>query len=173
MVECVEVEATLVTWMDCVIARFESMDAGNHDARPQPNPFVVLDGTANSGCIGPAVGAFDIGESVSSYLFRVALPGVTKDGLVVGMERSGHVCIKGVMPSNGILEKSSSVFQMHVEQICPPGPFKISFTLPGEIDARIVTSTYPSGILEVTVGKRVFPDTTPKMAGIKRPNPYL
>ncbi|KAK1555499.1 hypothetical protein Q3G72_027298 [Acer saccharum] len=43
------------------------MDAGNHDARPQPNPFVVLDGTANSGCIGPAVGAFDIGESVSSY----------------------------------------------------------------------------------------------------------
>ncbi|KAK0576630.1 hypothetical protein LWI29_020850 [Acer saccharum] len=150
------------------------MDAGNHDARPQPNPFVVLDGTANSGCIGPAVGAFDIGESVSSYLFRVALPGVTKDGSVVGMERNGHVCIKGVMPSSGILENSSSVFQMHVEQRCPTGPFKISFTLPGEIDARMVTSTYlPGGILEVTVGKRVFPDTTPKMAGIKRPNPYL
>ncbi|KAK1553526.1 hypothetical protein Q3G72_000014 [Acer saccharum] len=70
------------------------------------------------------------------------------------------------MPSSGILENSSSVFQMHVEQICPTGPFKISFTLPGEIDARMVTSTYlPGGILEVTVGKRVFPDTTPKMAG--------
>ncbi|KAK4854347.1 hypothetical protein QYF36_022605 [Acer negundo] len=103
------------------------MDAGNRAAHPQLNPFVVLDGTANSGCIGPAVGAFDI------------------DGLVVGMERNGHVCIKGVMLGSGILENSSFVFQMHVEQICPPGPFKISFTLPGEIDARMVTSTYLSG----------------------------
>ncbi|KAK3232048.1 hypothetical protein Dsin_003929 [Dipteronia sinensis] len=150
------------------------MGAGNRAARPQLNPFVVLDGTANSGCIGPAVGAFDIGESVGSYLFRVALPGVTKDGLVVGMERNGHVYIKGVMPSSGILKNSSSAFQMHVEQICPPGPFKISFTLPGEIDARMVTSTYlPGGILEMTVGKRIFHDTTPNLAGIKRPNPYL
>ncbi|KAK2660944.1 hypothetical protein Ddye_007477 [Dipteronia dyeriana] len=98
------------------------MDVGNRAARSQLNSFVVLSGTANSGCIGPALGAFDIGESVGSYLFRVALPGVTK----------------------------------------------------GEIDARMVTSTYlPGGILEVTVGKRVFPDTSPKMAGIKRPNPYL
>ena len=107
---------------------------------------------------------------------------VLTDGLVIGFDRNGDVNIEGVMPAScGILENSSSVFQMHVEQICPPGPFCISFSLPGEVDARMVTSTYlPGAILEVTVGKRQFPDTTPerfpdttpKMAGIKRPNPF-
>ncbi|KAK0577083.1 hypothetical protein LWI29_027621 [Acer saccharum] len=112
---------------------------------------------------------------------------VLTDGLVIGFDRNGDVNIEGVMPAScGILENSSSVFQMHVEQICPPRPFCISFSFPGEVDAcmvmirvvhgqlhamhgrmvvRVVTSTYlPGAILEVTVGKRQFPDTTPKMA---------
>ncbi|KAI9201433.1 hypothetical protein LWI28_023482 [Acer negundo] len=94
------------------------MDTGNHAANPQPNPFVVfLDGIANTGSSGPPIGTVDIGESVGSYLFRVALPGIPK----------------------------------------------------GEVDARMVTSTYlPGAILEVTVGKRQFPDTTPKMAELEK-----
>ncbi|KAK4854391.1 hypothetical protein QYF36_023110 [Acer negundo] len=138
------------------------MDTGNHAANPQPNPFVVfLDGIANTGSSGPPIGTVDIGESVGSYLFRVALPGIPKG---MSFTQIGLKMAIGML-SCGILENSSSVFQMHVEQICPPGPFCISFSLPGEVDARMVTSTYlPGAILEVTVGKRQFPDTTPKMA---------
>ncbi|KAK3232050.1 hypothetical protein Dsin_003931 [Dipteronia sinensis] len=159
------------------------MDTGNRAADPQLNPLVVfLEGIANTGSNGPPIGTIDIGESVGSYLFRVALLGVSKDSLVIGFGHNGDVNIKGVMPpSYGILENSSSVFHVHAEQICPPGPFCNSFSLLCEVDARMVTSTYLLGaILEVTVGKRqfldttpeTFPYTTPKMAGIKRPNPF-
>ncbi|TXG51880.1 hypothetical protein EZV62_021049 [Acer yangbiense] len=69
---------------------------------------------------------------------------VLTDGLVIGFDCNGDVNIEGVMPAS-----------------C------------GEVDACMVTSTYlPGAILEVIVGKIQFLDTTPKMAGIKRPNPF-
>ncbi|KAK1555355.1 hypothetical protein Q3G72_025263 [Acer saccharum] len=63
------------------------------------------------------------------------------------------------------LENSSIVFRMKLEKMCPPGPFSISFSLPGQVDPRMFSSTYqPNGILEVIVRKRKFPYNTPEMA---------
>lgn len=40
---------------------------------------VALTGSAAMGKIGPTIGLVDIGESEDSYLFRVSLPGVSRD----------------------------------------------------------------------------------------------
>ncbi|KAK3232047.1 hypothetical protein Dsin_003928 [Dipteronia sinensis] len=151
------------------------MDAGNRAAHPQLKPFVALDGTADTSCSGPPVGLVDIGVSDGAYLFRVALPGVQKGNLKLEIERDGKVHIKGVMANCVFLENSSTVFQMKVEKMCPPGPFSISFSLPGQVDPRMFSSTYrPDGILEVIVRKRKFPYNTPEMAaGIQIPSPFL
>ena len=49
-----------------------------HSTLRDPIP-VALSGTAGLGAFGPSVGHVDIGISKSAYLFRVALPGVTKE----------------------------------------------------------------------------------------------
>ncbi|KAK0576968.1 hypothetical protein LWI29_026038 [Acer saccharum] len=55
--------------------------------------------------------------------------------------------------------------------MCPPGPFSISFSLPGQVDPRMFSSTYrPNGILEVIVRKRKFPYNTPEMAAEENTN---
>lgn len=40
---------------------------------------VVLTGVAATGQLGPIIGKVDIGEADDSYLFRVSLPGVSRD----------------------------------------------------------------------------------------------
>lgn len=40
---------------------------------------VVLTGVAATGQVGPIIGKVDIGEADDSYLFRVSLPGVSRD----------------------------------------------------------------------------------------------
>jgi hypothetical protein len=40
---------------------------------------IGLAGSAATGNVGPIVGAMDIGESDDAYLFRVSLPGVSRD----------------------------------------------------------------------------------------------
>lgn len=90
---------------------------------------------------------------------------VLTDNLKCEIERDGKVCIKGVIAEAGVVKDSSSVFRMKVQQLCPPGPFTISFNLPGPVDPRLFSPTYrPDGILEVVVMKRKFPTIFPEMA---------
>ncbi|KAG6648244.1 hypothetical protein I3843_07G131900 [Carya illinoinensis] len=129
----------------------------------QMKPSVVLTGTAKEGSNAPPVGLVDIGTSEGAYLFRVALPGVRKDQsgkLKCEIQRDGRVHIEGVIARTGILKDSSTVFQMKVQELCPSGPFTISFNLPGPVDPRLSSPTFrPDGILEVIVFKQRTPAT--------------
>ncbi|CAK7331480.1 unnamed protein product [Dovyalis caffra] len=139
-----------------------SMDAGC-DAANQPKMIasVILSGTAKAGSGGPSIGLVDIGVSENAYLFRVALPGIRRNesNLKCDIQHNGTVHIKGVVTIDaGILKDSCSVFQMRVQQLCPPGPFTISFKLPGPVDPRLFCPNFRNdGVLEVAVMKYRVP----------------
>ncbi|KAL6974912.1 hypothetical protein U1Q18_044097 [Sarracenia purpurea var. burkii] len=118
---------------------------------------IVVTGTAGRCGTGPAVGAVDIGVSKSAYFFRVALPGVRKDPgqLSCEIERDGKVHVRGVTSSGGrTVLRNSRVYEMKFQQQCPPGPFTVSFCLPGPVDPRLFSLNFRSdGILEATVMK--------------------
>lgn len=73
------------------------------------------------------------------------------------IQRDGRVLIEGVI-TGGVLKDSSTTYQMKVQELCPPGPFTISFSLPGPVDPRLSSPTFrPDGILEVVVMKQRTP----------------
>ncbi|KAK6939120.1 hypothetical protein RJ641_032628, partial [Dillenia turbinata] len=110
---------------------------------------------AVEGRVGPPVGLVDIGVSDTAYFFRVALP----SQLRCEIECDGKVHIEGVITkSGGILRDSSKVYEMKVQQLCPPGPFTVSFNLPGPVDPRLFSPDFKSdGILEGVVVKCKVP----------------
>ncbi|GMP81975.1 hypothetical protein CsSME_00036488 [Camellia sinensis var. sinensis] len=118
---------------------------------------VVLTGTATRGGTGPAVGAVDIGVGKSAYFFRVALPGVRKDPgqFSCAIERDGKVHLRGVTTTGGrTVFRHSRVYEMKFQQQCPPGPFTLSFSLPGPVDPRLFSPIFKSdGILEAIIMK--------------------
>lgn len=117
---------------------------------------ILLDGTARRGTVGPAVGAMDIGISKAAYLFRVALPGVKKDNCQFSceIESSGKVHLRGLTTGGRTITKRSRVFEMEFRQLCPPGPFTLSFNLPGPVDPRLFAPNFRSdGIFEGVVVK--------------------
>ncbi|KAF5751731.1 hypothetical protein HS088_TW02G00748 [Tripterygium wilfordii] len=138
------------------------MEAQNYSDHPQLKPIQILSGTAKEGSIGPQIGLTDIGESEDAYLFRVALPGLKKNECQVkcNIQRDGKVQIKGLITTTGgVLENSSSIFQMRLNQLCPPGPFTITFYLPGPVDPRLCSPKFRGdGILEVVVFKPRTPN---------------
>lgn len=70
------------------------------------------------------------------------------------IQRDGRVHIEGVMTDVGLLKDSLTVYQMKVQQLCPPGPFTICFNLPGPVDPRLFSPNFrPDGILEMVVMK--------------------
>lgn len=117
----------------------------------------VLSGTARKGGMGPSVGSVDIGVSKSAYFFRVALPGVKKDPgqFNCEVERAGKVHIRGVTTTGGkTVLRHARVFEMKLQQQCPPGPFTLCFCLPGPVDPRLFFPNFRSdGILEAAVVK--------------------
>ncbi|EEF52909.1 increased DNA methylation 3 [Ricinus communis] len=137
------------------------MDPHNFGNHPRLKPPMVLTGTANEGSAGPPIGLTDIGVSEDAYLFRVALPGLRKNECSVKCEilHDGTVHVRGVVtPDGGILRDSSGVFQLRVQQLCPPGPFTISFKLPGPVDPRLFCPNFRAdGILEGVVMKQRVP----------------
>ncbi|XP_023002579.1 increased DNA methylation 3-like [Cucurbita maxima] len=133
-----------------------------HGDHMKLKPSVILTGTAKEGSSGPPIGLVDIGVSEGAYLFRVALPGVRKDRSKVKFEikSDGRVHIEGVMTGPGLLKDSSAMYQMKVQQLCPPGSFTVSFKLPGPVDPRLSSPSFrPDGILEVVVMKSRAPPT--------------
>ncbi|XP_045801420.1 increased DNA methylation 3 isoform X1 [Trifolium pratense] len=117
---------------------------------------VVLTGTANRGLLGPSVGVVDIGISKAAYLFRVSLPGVKREynQFSCDIESDGKVEIKGLLSGGRTIEKQSRIFQMKTQQLCSPGPFTVSFSLPGPVDPRLFAPNFRSdGIFEGVVIK--------------------
>ncbi|KAK7246842.1 hypothetical protein RIF29_41712 [Crotalaria pallida] len=117
---------------------------------------VVLTGTARRGPLGPSVGVVDIGTSKVAYLFRVSLPGVKKlcDQFSCEIESDGRVHIRGLLSGGKTITKQSRVFKMKIRQLCSPGPFTLSFSLPGPVDPRLFAPNFRSdGIFEGVVIK--------------------
>ncbi|KAL8506741.1 hypothetical protein ACS0TY_017586 [Phlomoides rotata] len=118
---------------------------------------IVLTGTASKGLTGPPIGVVDIGVAKSAYYFCVAVPGVKRNPSEFSCEiqRDGKVCIQGITTTGGdTVTKFSRVFTMEVQQLCPPGPFRLFFSLPGPVDPRLFSATFRlDGIFEGIVAR--------------------
>lgn len=117
---------------------------------------IVLSGTARKAKSGPSVGVVDVGVSKVAYYFRVALPGVRKDYCKFSceIESAGMVHVRGLTSGGRTIRKPSRVFEMKFQQLCPPGPFTLSFSLPGPVDPRQFAPNFRSdGIFEGVVIK--------------------
>ncbi|KAM5573962.1 increased DNA methylation 2 [Rosa sericea] len=120
------------------------------------DPSIVLSGTVNRGVVGPPIGAVDIGVSKVAYYFRVSLPGIRKDFCQFSceIEPNGKVHLQGFTSGGNPIKKRSRVFQMKLQQLCPPGPFTLSFSLPGPVDPRLFAPNFGSdGIFEGVILK--------------------
>eukprot|EP00250_Pteridium_aquilinum_P013218 c21206_g3_i1 orf=117-1418(+) len=121
-------------------------------------PTIVYTGTAAMRQGGPLFGAVDIGEAEDAYLFRAAFPGVKRDEgeFSCQVESDGKVVIKGITTTGELqIEKGSRVFNMHTQYLCPPGPFTVSFRLPGPVEPCDFPSTFGSdGMFEAVVLKQ-------------------
>ncbi|KAJ6359814.1 hypothetical protein OIU77_003924 [Salix suchowensis] len=118
---------------------------------------IGLAGSAAVGNVGPIVGAMDIGESDDAYLFRVSLPGVSRDeNFSCDIDPDGTVFIKGVTTTGeNTVCKHSQIFRMQTRNLCPPGHFSITFQLPGPVDHQQFKGNFGiDGMLEGIVKKR-------------------
>ncbi|KAL3340671.1 hypothetical protein AABB24_029018 [Solanum stoloniferum] len=131
----------------------------NESAKFHAKPDIILTGTAKTCPNGPPLGLVDIGSSENAYLFRVALPGVRhKCNIKFDIQREGRVRIEGVITESEALKNSLKHYEMKVQQLPSPGPFTISFNLPGPVDPRLCSPQFRTdGILEVIVMKYQIP----------------
>lgn len=137
-------------------AKIGIMDVLKYADHPRMKPLVVVEGSAKEGCGAPPLGLYDIGVSDKAYLFRVSLPGARKDTSNVKciIRRNGNVQIQGVMTEGDVAKNSSKVYKMLQQQLCPPGEFTVSFSLPGPVDPRLFHPQFrQDGILEGMVMK--------------------
>ncbi|KAH7549992.1 hypothetical protein JRO89_XS13G0116600 [Xanthoceras sorbifolium] len=129
---------------------------GNPADLPEMKPSVFVVGSAKEACNVPSIGVVDIGVSEDAYLFRVALPGIRNDQSTFkcDIEFDGKVCIHGVVTKSAMQQYFPAGHQMKIQQLCQPGPFSISFTLPGPVNPHLTDLDFrPDGILEVVVIK--------------------
>ncbi|XP_055834073.1 increased DNA methylation 3-like [Solanum dulcamara] len=131
----------------------------DESAMSHAKPDVTLTGTAKTCLIGPPLGLVDIGSSENAYLFRVALPGVRhKCNIKFDIQKDGRVRIEGAITESEALKNSPKGYEMKVQQLPSPGPFTISFNLPGPVDPRLCSPHFRSdGILEAIVMKYQIP----------------
>ncbi|XP_010537225.1 PREDICTED: increased DNA methylation 3 [Tarenaya hassleriana] len=121
---------------------------------PISDASIRLIGTATKGILGPTVGVVDIGINKVAYFFRVSLPGLCKDHCEFSceVESDGKVILQGSMGGGITIKKQSRVFEIKMRQLCPPGPFTLSFTLPGPVDPRLLSLNFRSdGIFEAVI----------------------
>lgn len=70
------------------------------------------------------------------------------------IEPDGKVHIQGSTLGGKTVRKRSQVFHMKLQQICPPGQFTLTFSLPGPVDPRLFSPNFRSdGIFEAIVIK--------------------
>ncbi|KAJ0237482.1 Increased DNA methylation 3 [Hirschfeldia incana] len=130
------------------------------DAEPV---VVTTTGTASR---GTSIGVVDIGVNNFAYFFQVALPGVSKENGEFSCEikSDGEVILEGITTTGQkTIERYSRVFKMKSRKLCPPGPFKLSFSLPGPVDPRFVCPVFRSdGIFEAVVIRQKKLDLKPE-----------
>uniref|UniRef100_A0A7N0R8B5 Uncharacterized protein n=1 Tax=Kalanchoe fedtschenkoi TaxID=63787 RepID=A0A7N0R8B5_KALFE len=116
---------------------------------------IILTGTAKKGRAGPPIGVVDIGVSKVAYFFQVALPGVRRGQLSCDVESNGKVHIRGMSTTGEeTIMRQSCVYQMDYHHLTPPGPFTLSFSLPGPVDPRLFSPKFrDDGILEAVIVK--------------------
>ncbi|KAG2268908.1 hypothetical protein Bca52824_063463 [Brassica carinata] len=118
-------------------------------------PVVTTTGTASKVTLGPSIGVVDIGVNKSAYFLQVALPGVCKDSgeFSCEIESDGKVILEGSTTKGcKTIKRHSRVFKMNIRKLCPPGPFRLSFSLPGPVDPRLFSPNFRSdGIFEAGV----------------------
>lgn len=74
------------------------------------------------------------------------------------IQRDGRVKVQGVVTDGEVVRETSNVYQMNVQQLCRPGPFTISFNLPGPVDPRLFAPKFRAdGVLEGVVMKHKKP----------------
>ncbi|CAH9122146.1 unnamed protein product [Cuscuta epithymum] len=117
----------------------------------------AITGSAASGKIGPVLGLLDIGDCEDAYLFRISLPGVTRDEREFSceVENDGTVIIKGVTTGGEkTVHRYSQMFEMQTQNLCPSGYFSLSFKLPGPVNPQKFSGTFGTdAILEGIVMK--------------------
>lgn len=70
------------------------------------------------------------------------------------IESNGKVHLQGSTTGGKTIKKRSRVFKMEFQQLCPPGPFTLSFSLPGPVDPRLFAPNFRSdGIFEAVIVK--------------------
>ncbi|KAK8690432.1 hypothetical protein V6N13_073965 [Hibiscus sabdariffa] len=111
-------------------------------------------GAAATGSMGPLIGKVEIGELEDSYYFRVSLPGISMDkrDFNCDIEPNGKVLIRGISTTGEKLVcRDFQVFHMLTQNLCRPGPFLVSFELPGPVNNQEATSYLANGMLEAIV----------------------
>ncbi|KAF3684848.1 Alpha-crystallin domain-containing protein 22.3 [Capsicum annuum] len=102
-------------------------------SREEWDNVIAFTGSASLEKAGPLVGSVDVAESMDEYLFRVSLPGVTRDEKVISCEvrPDWRILIKGESATGeNTVCKHSMVFKMQTQNLCLPGEFTVSIQLP-------------------------------------------
>eukprot|EP00249_Psilotum_nudum_P014632 c24926_g1_i5 orf=287-904(-) len=115
-------------------------------------------GTVATCQAGPLIGLVDIYECDDAYLFRCSLPGVKKqeNEFSCEVEGNGKVTIMGsTTTGESNVYRGSRLFTTLFQSLSPPGPFSVSFCLPGPVEPLSPTANFRNdGILEALVMKQ-------------------
>ncbi|PWA92960.1 Alpha crystallin/Hsp20 domain-containing protein [Artemisia annua] len=109
--------------------------------------------------IGPLIGSIDISESDNGFLFRIALPGVKKDETFkCDIQSDGTITFQGVTHTGEKkVHAHGMVFEMHTQNLGPPGDFSVSFQLGGGVDPSTLEHVLANSVLEGVVKKNTNP----------------
>ncbi|KAL9689242.1 hypothetical protein QQ045_033677 [Rhodiola kirilowii] len=135
----------------CILPILTTASVGNGESKAS----IILTGTAKQGRAGPPIGVVDIGVSKVAYFFQVALPGVKRGQLSCDVESNGKVHIRDMSTTGEeTIMRQSCIYQIDYQHLAPPGPFTLSFSLPGPVDTRLFSPKFrDDGILEAVVVK--------------------
>ncbi|XP_076955173.1 uncharacterized protein LOC143629910 [Bidens hawaiensis] len=107
-------------------------------------------GSAAGGLIRPLIGSFDVSDNNGGFLFCVALPGVEKNGkFKCDVQEDGTITIHGATSTGGKkVHSHNMMFDIHTQNLCPPGDFLVSFKLPAHVDPTTLEHVLGNGVLE-------------------------
>lgn len=71
------------------------------------------------------------------------------------VQTDGTITIHGVTNTGEMkVNAHNMVFDMHSQNLCPPGDFSVSFQLPAHVDASTLKHLFDNGVLEGVVQKK-------------------
>ncbi|KAJ8636240.1 hypothetical protein MRB53_010507 [Persea americana] len=105
---------------------------------------------------GPLISLLVVSMRLDAYWFRILLPGVKLDNKFVCIIKDERkMILRGVTVTGWkILVRHSRQFDLHIDQLCPPGEFSVVFQLPGPVESKEMTSNLGSEAVFVGVVKK-------------------